>query len=117
MVVATNECTSVAGHFNGHAEVLKGYIWHRLMQHVQGCSRSHWMLQLGNYSLRFALAATRATANKSSMTNVPTLMAVSAPVDMLAPNINRGGVVHAWVGQKHLHCYLFKSFFLSVIAS
>ncbi len=46
-----NKCTSVAGHFDGHAEALKGYMWHRLMQHIQGYSQSHWMPPSGNYSL------------------------------------------------------------------
>jgi hypothetical protein len=27
------------------------------------------------------------------------------------------GVVHAWVGQKLLNCFIFKSFFFAVIAS
>jgi len=32
---------SVASHFNGSAEALKRYMWHCLMQHVQGYSGSH----------------------------------------------------------------------------
>jgi hypothetical protein len=67
MVVVTSECTSVAGHFNGHAEALKRYMRHRLMQHVQGYSGSHWTPPLGDYSLRIAPAAPRATANKTTM--------------------------------------------------
>ncbi len=52
------QCTYVAGHFNGRAEALKWYMmWHCPMQHVQGYSRSHWMLSLGDYSLRIAPAA------------------------------------------------------------
>jgi hypothetical protein len=31
---AMNECPSIAGHFDGHAEVMKQYMHHRLMQHV-----------------------------------------------------------------------------------
>ena len=46
----TNECTPVAGHFDGNVEVLKQYIQHRPMQHVQGYTRSHWTLPSGNYS-------------------------------------------------------------------
>jgi hypothetical protein len=33
---ATNKCTSVAGHLDGHVEVLKRLMGHRPMQHVQG---------------------------------------------------------------------------------
>jgi len=62
-----NECTSVNGHFDGHAEALKQYMYHCLMQHVQGHTGSHWMLPSGDYSLRIALAAARATANKTTM--------------------------------------------------
>jgi len=46
-----NECTSVAGHFDGHAEAMKQYMRHRPMQHVHGYSGSHWTLPSGNYSL------------------------------------------------------------------
>jgi hypothetical protein len=35
------ECTSVTGHFDGHAEVLKRYMQHCLMQHDQGFHKSH----------------------------------------------------------------------------
>ncbi len=69
---ATNKCTSVAGHFNGHAEALKQYMRHCPMQHVQGYTRSHWTLPSGNYSLRIAPAAARTTINKPTMQNVPT---------------------------------------------
>jgi hypothetical protein len=64
---ATNECTSVAGHFDDHVEVLKRYMRHHPMQHVQGYTRSHWMPPLGDYSLRIALAAARATASNTKM--------------------------------------------------
>ena len=63
----TNECTSATGHLDGRAEVLKGYMQHRLMLHVQGYSGSHWMLPLGNYWLRIALTVARVTANKTKM--------------------------------------------------
>jgi hypothetical protein len=69
---AMNECTSVAGHFDGHAEALKQYMRHCPMQHVQGYTGSHWTLPLGDYSLRIASAATRMTINKTTMQNVPT---------------------------------------------
>jgi hypothetical protein len=53
---------------------------HRLVQHVQGYTGSHWTLPSGDYSLRIALAADRATANKTTMYHVPTLMAVSVVI-------------------------------------
>jgi hypothetical protein len=62
----TNKCTSSAGCFDGHSSAPKQYRWHRPMWHVQGYSRSHWTLPLGNYSLRIAPAAARATANKTT---------------------------------------------------
>jgi hypothetical protein len=65
--VATNKCTSIAGHFDGHEEALKQYMWHRLMQHVQGNIGSHWMPPSADYLLRIASAAARATANKTTM--------------------------------------------------
>jgi hypothetical protein len=57
-------CTSFAGHFDGHSGAPEQYRWHRLMRHVQGYSGSHWMLPSGDYSLRIAPAAARATANE-----------------------------------------------------
>jgi hypothetical protein len=74
--MATKECTSVAGHFGGYVNVLKQYTWHHLMQHVQGYIRSHWMPPLGNYSLRIAPAATRATSRQTTMKNTPNLLAI-----------------------------------------
>jgi hypothetical protein len=52
------------------------------MQHVQGYTGSHWTPPSGDYSLRIALAATRATANKTTMYYVPTLMAISMVIAM-----------------------------------
>jgi hypothetical protein len=52
------------------------------MQHVQGYTGSHWTLPLGDYLLRIALAAARATANKTTMYYVPTLMAISVVIAM-----------------------------------
>ena len=52
------------------------------MQHVQGYTGSHWTLPLGDYLLRIALAAARATANKTMMYYVPTLMAILAVIAM-----------------------------------
>ena len=62
-----NECTSIAGHFNGHAEALKQYMQHSPMQHVQGHTGSHWTLPSGDYLLRIAPEAALATANKTTM--------------------------------------------------
>jgi hypothetical protein len=65
-VTMTNECTSSAGHFYGHSGAPEQYRWHRPMWHVQGYSRSHWTLPLGNYLLGIAPAAARATANETT---------------------------------------------------
>jgi hypothetical protein len=63
----TLKCTSVAARFEGLADVPEQYRWHRLMQHVQGYSGSHWTLALGNYSLRIAPAAARATGKQTTI--------------------------------------------------
>jgi hypothetical protein len=60
----TNKCTSVVGHFDGHCGALRQYRWHPPMQHVQGYLRSHWMLPSGDYLLRSAPAATKATGKQ-----------------------------------------------------
>jgi len=73
---AMNKFTSIAGHFDGHAEALKQYMRHRPMKHVQGYTGSHWVLPLGNYLLCIAPAANRATFNTTTMQNAPTLLAV-----------------------------------------
>ncbi len=52
----TNKCTSFAGHFDGHDDAPVQCQAHCLMEHIQGFTRSHWMLPLGNYSPRIALA-------------------------------------------------------------
>ena len=52
------------------------------MQHVQGYTGSHWTPPSGDYSLHIALAATRATENKTTMCHVPTLMAISVVIAM-----------------------------------
>ena len=77
-----NECTSFTCHFHGHADKLKQYGGHCLMQHDQGFSISHWTLPSGDYSLRIAPADTRATFNKKTMQNVPTLLAVLMAIGM-----------------------------------
>jgi hypothetical protein len=59
-------CSSVIGYFDGHGGPPVQYKVHRLMQHVQGYSGSHWMLPSGNYLLRITPAAARATANETT---------------------------------------------------
>ena len=46
------------------------------MQHDQGFTRSHWTPPSGNYWLRIAPAAARATANKKKVQNVFTLLTI-----------------------------------------
>ncbi len=60
-----SKCTSSAGHFDGHGGALVQYKAHFLMQHVQGYTRSHWMLPLGNHLLLIAPAAARVTAKET----------------------------------------------------
>ena len=54
--------TSIAGHFDSHADALKQYGAHGPIQHVQVYSRSHWTPSFGNYLLHIAAAASRGTA-------------------------------------------------------
>ncbi len=61
----TNECTSSTGRFDGNSGAPERYR-HRPMRHVQGYSGSHWTLPSGNYLLRIAPVAARATANKTT---------------------------------------------------
>jgi hypothetical protein len=74
-VAAANECTSVAGYFNGHGNAPVQYGAHHPMQHDQGFTESHWTPPSGDYSLRNAQAAARATINSTMMHYVPTLLA------------------------------------------
>jgi hypothetical protein len=62
-----NECTLSASHFDGHGDAPEQYRWHRPMRHIQGYSESHWMPALGNYLLRIAPAAARATGKQTKM--------------------------------------------------
>jgi hypothetical protein len=89
MAALTNEYTSYSGHFDDHAEALKQYMWHCPMKHVQGYTGSHWTLPSGNYSLRIAPAAARATINKTTMQNVPNLLAVSMAIAIRRYNTER----------------------------
>jgi hypothetical protein len=63
----TNKCTSSDGRFDGHGGALEQYRQHRLMRHVQGYFGSHWMLPLGDYLLRIAPAAARATGKQTTI--------------------------------------------------
>ncbi len=63
----TNECTSSAGRFDGHGGALVRYEAHHPIQHVQGYSGSHWTPASGNYLLRNAPAATRATGKQTTI--------------------------------------------------
>jgi hypothetical protein len=62
-----NKCTSSAGPFDGHGSAPVRYEAHHPMQHVQGYSRSHWTLASGNYLLRIAPAAARATGKQTTI--------------------------------------------------
>ncbi len=64
----TKECTSIADHFDGHAEALKQFKRHHPMEDVQGHIRSNWwMPPSGIYSLRITPRATRVTTNKATI--------------------------------------------------
>jgi len=52
------------------------------MQHDQGFTGSHWTPPLGDYLLRIAQAAARATINSTIMKHVPTLLAVLMTIAM-----------------------------------
>jgi hypothetical protein len=62
-----NKCTLSAGRFDGHGGAPKQYRRHCPMRHVQGYSGSHWMPPLGNFSLRIAPAAARATGKQTTI--------------------------------------------------
>jgi hypothetical protein len=60
----TNECTLYASRFDGHGSVPEQYRRHCLIPHVQGYSGSHWTPASGDYLLRIAPAAARATGKQ-----------------------------------------------------
>jgi hypothetical protein len=60
-------CSSIVGRFDGHGGPPVQCKVHHPMQHVQGYSGSHWMPALGNYLLRIAPAATRATGKQTTI--------------------------------------------------
>jgi hypothetical protein len=45
--VSKNECTSIVGHFNGHASALEQYRQYRPMQDFQGYPGSHLTPAIG----------------------------------------------------------------------
>jgi hypothetical protein len=63
----TIKCTLSAGHFDGHGGAPEQYSRHRPMRHVQGYSGCHWMLPSGNFLLRIAPAAARATGKQTTI--------------------------------------------------
>jgi hypothetical protein len=73
--MATNECNSVVGRFDGHMNSLKQYTQHCPVQHVQGYTGSHWRPPSGDYLLRIAPAAARATTANETMTKIYTYIA------------------------------------------
>jgi hypothetical protein len=62
-----NKCTLSAGRFDGHSGVPEQYRQHCLMRHVKGYSGSHWTPPLGNYLLRVAPVAARATGKQTTI--------------------------------------------------
>ncbi len=66
-VTMINKCTSSAGHFDGYGSAPEQYRQHFPMRHVQGYSGSHWTLPSGDYSLRIAPAAARATGKQTTI--------------------------------------------------
>jgi hypothetical protein len=61
------QSTLSAGPFNSHGSALVWYKAHCLMQHVQGYTGSLWTPPYSDCSICIALAAARATANKTTM--------------------------------------------------
>ena len=54
-----SNCTSIAGHFDGHADVLKQWTQYHPMQQIQGCTGCPWKL---------AATAARVTGKQTTMT-------------------------------------------------
>jgi hypothetical protein len=63
----TIKCTLSAVHFDSHGGPPVQYKAYCPMQHVQGYSGSHWMLPSGDYSLRIAPVAARATGKQTAI--------------------------------------------------
>jgi hypothetical protein len=66
-LLITIKCTFSAICFDGHGSPPVQYKAHRLVQHVQGYSGSHWMPPPSNYLLRIAPAAARATGKQTTI--------------------------------------------------
>ena len=80
--MAANECTSVAGHFDGHGGTPVQYGAHHPMQNDQGFTGSHWTPPLGKYLLCISQAVARATINSMMMHHLPTLLAALMAIAM-----------------------------------
>jgi hypothetical protein len=63
----TNKCTLSSSRFGGHGGAPEQYRQHCPMRHVQGYTRSHWTPPSGNYLLRIAPAAARATGKQTTI--------------------------------------------------
>ena len=81
-VVAVNECTSSASHFDCHGGVMERYRWHPPMRHVLGFFGSHWMPASGDYLLHIAPEAARATGNHTKINKYTKKLAVSMAMAM-----------------------------------
>ncbi len=66
-LLMTIKCPLSAGRLDCHGSPSVQYEAHLPMEHVQGYTRSHWMLPSNNYSLHIAPAAARVTANKKNV--------------------------------------------------
>jgi hypothetical protein len=90
-VEAANECTSVVGHFDCHADAMVQCTWHHLMQHVQGYTGSHGMLCHWP-TARFVLPwqPTGQQSTKQRRKNAPTLLSISMAI--ATPQYNTVGI-------------------------
>jgi hypothetical protein len=88
-LLMTIECTLSAIRLDGHGGPPVQYIKHHPMQHVQGYSGSHWMLPSGNYSLRIAPGATRATGKQTTINKYTKKMAILMAAAMRLYNTTR----------------------------
>jgi hypothetical protein len=68
--VAANKCTSSDGCFDGQGGAPEQYRQHHPMRHVQGYSGSLWTPALGDYLLRIAPAAARATSIQTTINKI-----------------------------------------------
>ncbi len=62
-----NKCTSSTSRFDGQGGVPEQYRWHHPMQYVQGYFGEHWTPASGDYLLRLAPAAARATGKQTTI--------------------------------------------------